>query len=163
MRIAIAALAGVLCLAACASEPPGGMRNMNRAVELKGYPAYSWGLAGVTMEHYDDVAIECTARTVFNPVDPRSANFVLSTNPDGTPDDFTVRMAAHEELAREREERRQRQALMDNCLAEFGFVKFGLTEEQVRVLETLPRGNPERRRYLHGLGSDPEILARQRI
>jgi hypothetical protein len=163
MRVLIIASAGAVCLGACASKPPGDMRNMNRAVDLKGYAAYSWGLAGVSMDHYNDVAIECTARSLINPVNPGEATVSMPTNANGTESPFYVDMATQEELARARALRRQRQAIMDNCLAEFGFVKFGLTQEQVRVLDTLPPGDPERRRYLHSLGADPEILARQGI
>ena len=53
-----------------------------------------------------------------------------------------------------------RQAL-EGCLAERGYVKFELTDEQYDMLRELQVGSLERRMYLHRLASDPEILAAQ--
>lgn len=47
------------------------------------------------------------------------------------------------------------------CLTERGYTRFRLTEEQARELRRLRRGSPERRAFLHRLGSDPEVIARQ--
>jgi hypothetical protein len=48
-------------------------------------------------------------------------------------------------------------------LAERGYVKFKLTKGQARQLKGLAAGSIERRRYLHGLASDPHVLAAQAI
>jgi hypothetical protein len=160
LRILTASAAAIF-VCACVS-PPGGMAGMNRATDLHGYGAYSWGLAGVDRRHYDDVAIECTARTVINPVNPQTGStFIAPVASDDA--SLYFNNAVIEEQARAREVRRQRQAIMDTCLTEFGFVRFGLIDEQIQTLETLPRGDPARRDFMHALGSNAEIIERQRL
>lgn len=57
----------------------------------------------------------------------------------------------------------QLQAVVDRCLMERGYRKFRLTGQQMEQLHRLKHGTPEREHYLHGLGSDPIVLAAQAI
>lgn len=52
---------------------------------------------------------------------------------------------------------------LDACLARRGYTHFALTDAQQKELRHLRRGSIERRLYLHRLGSDPEVLERQRL
>jgi hypothetical protein len=53
------------------------------------------------------------------------------------------------------------EARLELCLAERGYHRFRLTSEQRRRLDRYPVRAPERQTYLHGLASDPRILAAQ--
>jgi hypothetical protein len=55
------------------------------------------------------------------------------------------------------------QDALEACLIERGYVKFELTGSQNRKLRKLEVGSLERRRYLHSLASDPDVLAAQAI
>jgi len=50
---------------------------------------------------------------------------------------------------------------LDSCLMQRGYVRFELTDEQYDMLQHLERGSDARRAYLHGLASDPGVLAAQ--
>ena len=52
---------------------------------------------------------------------------------------------------------------LDTCLAGRGYHQFRLTADQEARLHHLRRGSAERRAYLHSLGSDPEVVARQAL
>ncbi|UAK23961.1 hypothetical protein [Sphingomonas nostoxanthinifaciens] len=55
------------------------------------------------------------------------------------------------------------QAALDRCLAGRGYVRLRLSDAQAERLSRLHRHTAERTRYLHSLGSDAEIVARQRL
>lgn len=55
------------------------------------------------------------------------------------------------------------QAALDRCLTERGYVRIALDSDQVRALGHLKRHSAERTRYLHALGSDAAVIARQRV
>jgi len=57
----------------------------------------------------------------------------------------------------------QLQQVVDTCLVGRGYQKFRLTDAQRDQLRRLPIGSPEREHYLHSLGSDPRVLANQRV
>ncbi|WP_162875540.1 hypothetical protein [Sphingomonas crusticola] len=57
----------------------------------------------------------------------------------------------------------QLQQVVDSCLVERGYQKFRLTDAQRNRLNRLRMGTAEREHYLHNLGSNPEVLASQRI
>jgi hypothetical protein len=58
---------------------------------------------------------------------------------------------------------RARQAVIDRCLTERGYRQFRLTAEQTARVSSLAEGTRERREYLHGLASDPAVLAAQGV
>ena len=49
------------------------------------------------------------------------------------------------------------------CLASRGYVEFALTKEQRAQLSRLEQGSEARRQYLFSLGTDPDVLSRQRV
>jgi len=156
------AFAALILLAGCASARPGDVRNMNPDVDTKGYATYSWGQPGATFEFYEDATLECLARAAkFTP--DLSGETPMAQAPTTSLDsmDAMISQAWVVENAQIREARRQRQGVIDACLTELGFVKFGLTDAQLAVLDALPRGTEERKHYLHSLGSDPAILRAQ--
>ena len=55
------------------------------------------------------------------------------------------------------------QAELEDCLTGRGYVKFKLTDGQYKRLRKLDQGSVDRRRYLHSLASDPDVLAAQAI
>lgn len=55
------------------------------------------------------------------------------------------------------------QSAIDTCLANHGYRRFRLTDEQQRHLRKLRRGSPERHAYLFSLASDPRVLEQQGI
>jgi hypothetical protein len=57
----------------------------------------------------------------------------------------------------------QLQQVVDTCLTERGYRKFRLTDAQRDTLRRLKAGTAERQHYLHSLGSNPQVLAMQRI
>lgn len=57
----------------------------------------------------------------------------------------------------------QLQQVVDTCLIERGYQKFRLTDAQHDQLRRLKTGTAEREHYLHNLGSNPDVLAAQRI
>ena len=57
----------------------------------------------------------------------------------------------------------QLQQVVDTCLTERGYHKFRLTDAQRDMLRRLKGGTAEREHYLHSLGSNPQVLAAQRI
>ncbi|HVZ99821.1 MAG TPA: hypothetical protein VG841_05860 [Caulobacterales bacterium] len=158
MRTTFALLSVAALLAACAA--PGQIRNMTHGVNLHGYKSYSWGKAGVSFEAYREVVFECTARGVLSQTDVKPDIDVMDA---GASEDQILQRLGQIENAQQREDMRQRHEIIDNCLVEFGFRRFGLTDEQLARLDTLPRGSLERQRYLHSLGSDGEILRRQHL
>ncbi|MBV9929808.1 MAG: hypothetical protein JO013_02550 [Alphaproteobacteria bacterium] len=54
-------------------------------------------------------------------------------------------------------------ARLESCLVRLGYAKFRLTGAQRKRLRGLPEGSDARRAYLHGLASDPVVLARQKL
>jgi hypothetical protein len=49
------------------------------------------------------------------------------------------------------------------CLASRGYIEFSLTKEQRAQLSRLEQGSEARRQYLFSLGTDPDVLSRQRV
>ncbi|MES1197258.1 MAG: hypothetical protein ABUL55_01410 [Pseudomonadota bacterium] len=145
-------------LAACST--PGQMRNMTHGLNLHGYKSYSWGRAGINFEDYRGVVFECTSRGVLSPTEAKPLFDVAGV---GATEDQILQRAGQLETAQRSEDMRQRHAIIDQCLAESGFRRFGLTDEQLARLDALPRGSEERQHYLYSLGSDGEILRRQHL
>jgi hypothetical protein len=139
-------------------------------------PNESWGKADVSLEQYRQDAVDCASIAYYADVSEteQAAAFVRGTKRlesiDGLPLDFfdlARRYGQIEASVRpERQIRELRQAMqsvVDICLTRRGYVKFRLTEEQRDQLGHLRKGSLERRRYLHMLASDPQVLRAQHI
>jgi len=57
----------------------------------------------------------------------------------------------------------QLQNAIDRCLIDRGYTRFHLTEAQDRQLGHFRRGTMERAHFLHGLASDPAVMAAQAV
>jgi hypothetical protein len=75
----------------------------------------------------------------------------------------TANFGAKYQAMTRRDVRAQLQAALDQCLAERGYVRIMLTQDQVRGLAKLKRGTAERTAYLHAIDSDPAVIAVQRV
>lgn len=164
MRSVLFACIAALAVTACAG--PGGMRATATRGDLGEYRAFSWGKPDVTYDEYVTTAFECTARGALQADAPPSEHDYDKSV--GVPVDvdrvMDIRYAVGDPAAEQNaSHQRYRQIVVDTCLEEFGFQRFGLNEEQIAVLSTLRRGTPERRAYLHRLGSNPDVLAAQHL
>ncbi|MEJ0060294.1 MAG: hypothetical protein WDM79_12245 [Terricaulis sp.] len=128
--------------------------------ELGGYKAFSWGRAGVTYSEYQTVSFECASRAMLAPRAPPEPIPTLFAPADP---EWMIADAVSSDVQDQRSQYQHRQEVVEACLQEFGFTAFGLTDDQLAKLATLPRGSEERRAYLHGLSSDPERLAAQHL
>ena len=149
----------MLALSACSS--PGQMRNMNHEVDLHGYHSYSWGKAGVNFKDYTHVLFECGSRAAMADTHVNAPDFSFAGLAD--PLDAAVNRVEQARVAVQIEDDRQRHAILDGCLTQFGYRRFGLTDAQLARLDTLPHGSVERREYLFSLGSDAQVLQHQGI
>lgn len=128
----------------------------------------SWGKAGVSLADYRADAIACARQAVAIDVSHSEAAKILvlassridyASNPAEIADDVA---AARPERQFEEVSDIQHKALAD-CLTAHGYQRFSLTKAQRKHLAKLKPGSDERRAYLHGLASDPDILAAQRL
>jgi hypothetical protein len=149
----------------------------------------SWGKAGVSLERYRADGLACAreaAATDLSKTDPARALVIASRLMDNDPTIAAgatadpmgsaqagvdpVPSTAAAGIVQNIGPGRQilkagdiLKARLDACLADRGYVKFKLTAEQRKRLHGLREGSDARRSYLHGLASDPSILARQRL
>jgi hypothetical protein len=136
----------------------------------------SWGRAGVSLAAYHGDALDCANRSygvsvAMRPFGPASTAWVGTFLPAAiwtslTPGRIPVYTTTYVEAYRHAawmDTVEQLQAVVDSCLAEKGYQRFRLTSGQMRALRALPRGSAERERYLHGLGSDAQVLTAQAI
>jgi hypothetical protein len=166
MRTALVILLAAGLFAGGCVKRPGELRNTGFAGDLKDYRGFSWGKAGVTFAQYDETAFACTAHGMLQPGDTATRAMVQNFTPTATADAainevYSLSDVVDLQEAQKRADQRDRQAIVNACLAANGYRRFGLTDAQLEVLNTLPRGAPERRQYLHSLGSDPKILREQ--
>ena len=128
----------------------------------------SWGKNGVSLEDYWTDSAECAhnaAETDLEGTDPARALVIASRmidNQNGYGDVATALRIAATEIQWKRAATIMEREL-ESCLMERGYVKFQLTDEQYRKLRQLEVGSLERRRYLHSLASDPDVLAEQAL
>ena len=54
-------------------------------------------------------------------------------------------------------------SVVEQCLQDRGYVQFRLTDEQREMLSHLDRGSDERRQFLYGLASNPDVLEAQAL
>lgn len=149
-------------------------------------PVDSWGRAGVDYDTYRNDSLECglvgyyadiseteeaqafvDASRQLEAVD--NANYVSpSASSAQALDQMVMQARQYDQIRRSiRPEQKMRalkygmEAVVQDCLKERGYVRFRLTEEQRKTLAKLDRGSDERRRFLHGLASDPAVLEAQ--
>ncbi|WP_066724377.1 hypothetical protein [Sphingomonas pituitosa] len=145
-------------------------------------PMLSWGKPGVTIETYRDDAVACgregyyldvsntEAAKVFKQASSQLENNEASLSMGGDVD-RAIQIANDSSRIVERTRPAQRmkevrtllQDTVSSCLRARGYAQFQLTPEQQRHLRALRPGSPARHAYLHGLASDPAILAAQKL
>ncbi|MBU1347025.1 MAG: hypothetical protein KKA16_08755 [Alphaproteobacteria bacterium] len=162
IRVRAAVLALGFACAACLGPPPGQMRRSQVLRSHDVYRAFSWGKADVTLEAYTQTAFDCAARAVVSDTDGRQMDaFDILPGTDGAAAIVTANQAVEYAEAQAQSAYRQRQVMVEACLAENGYRKFGLTEGQLSELDGLLRGTQARRVYLHEISSDAGVLAAQ--
>jgi hypothetical protein len=128
----------------------------------------SWGKEGVSLEQYWADSTECAQAAADIDLEgtPPAKALVFWTRlgngnmPPNNYADISMSVRINPEVQWNRAAAIMRNAL-EGCLAERGYVKFELTDEQYATLKDLERGSDERRAYLHSLASDPDVLAIQ--
>jgi hypothetical protein len=174
---------GWALLAAAALASGAGARMVSAGFDR------SWGKAGVPFDQYRADGVACAreaAATDLRGTDPARALVIASRlvendpsiGPGSTADPTSsaqagagpVPTSAAAGIVQNIGPGRQilkagdiMKARLEACLAGRGYVKFKLTSEQRRRLRGLREGSDERRAYLHGLASDPSVLARQAL
>jgi hypothetical protein len=151
-------------------------------------PVDSWGRAGIDYDTYRNDSLECGLVGYYADVSntEQAQLFVGATrqlesvdNPNYAPPSASVEDAAamgaeqarrYEQIRRSiRPEQRMKElkegmvAVVEDCLAERGYIKFRLTEDQSAALADLDRGSDERRAFLYGLASNPDVLDAQAL
>jgi len=151
-------------------------------------PVDSWGRAGVDYETYSNDSLECGLVGYYADLSQteQAQSFVAATRqleavdnpnyapPGASPADVVALGAEqarrYEQIRRSiRPEQAMRAlkdgmvAVVEDCLLERGYREFRLTDAQREVLSTLDRGSDERRHYLHGLASNPDVLSAQAL
>jgi hypothetical protein len=155
------------------------------AVRAAEPPVLSWGKPGVTLEAYRADAVACgrqgyyldvsntEAARVFKDasrqLDNNEANLASTAMTGGLDRAMQIANDSSRIVERTRPAERMKQVrtlLQDtvaSCLQARGYTRFQLTRDQQRHLKALKLGSPERHAYLHGLASDPAILAAQHL
>lgn len=166
---ALHCLAGVLLLLPAASF-------------AKERPMLSWGKPGITLDAYRTDAVACgregyyldvsntEAAKVFKQASSQLQNNEASLSMGGSLD-RTIQIANDSSRIVERTRPAERlkdvrtllQDTVSNCLRARGYTPFQLTREQQRYVQSLKIGSPARHAYLHGLASNPVILAAQKL
>jgi hypothetical protein len=128
----------------------------------------SWGKADVSLEDYWLDAAECghTAAAVdLKDTTPAKALVYgsrLLDNASSPGEIMLIQQLVSPEIQWDRAATIMQKAL-ESCLSERGYSRFRLTDGQFRRLRKLDVGSLERRQFLHGLASDPAVLARQAV
>lgn len=142
----------------------------------------SWGKPGVTLEAYRADAVACgrqgyyldvsntEAAKVFKQASSQLENNEASLSMGGSLD-RAIQIANDSSRIVERTRPAQRmkqvrtllQDTVSSCLRTRGYTQFQLTPEQQRYVQSLKIGSPARHAYLHGLASNPAVLATQKL
>lgn len=128
----------------------------------------SWGKPGVSIEQYWTDSSQCgheAAAIDLSNTDPGKALVYASRIMDNASTGGNLigpAQLVHPEVQWNRAATLMQQAL-EKCLMERGYVKFRLTDGQARKLRKFEIGSLERRRYLHSLASDPDVLRKQSL
>ncbi|WP_010543691.1 hypothetical protein [Sphingomonas elodea] len=146
-------------------------------------PVVSWGKSGVTLEAYRTDAVECgrqgyyldisntEAAKVFKDASRQLESNEAALSMVGGDIDRAMQVANDSgrivERTRPAERMKQVRTLLQDtvsgCLRARGYTQFQLTPDQQRHLRTLRTGSAERHAYLHGLASNPAVLAAQHL
>ncbi|HEY6815973.1 MAG TPA: hypothetical protein VI168_10575 [Croceibacterium sp.] len=151
-------------------------------------PVDSWGRAGVDYDTYSNDSLECglighyadisqTEQARMFERATRQLQSIDNSNyvpPGATPDQTAYAAAGqaqnYEQVRRSiRPDQRMKElkhgmvGLVEDCLRQRGYVKFRLTDDQCETLATFAKGSDERRHFLHGLGSSPQVLDAQAL
>ncbi|WP_333573164.1 hypothetical protein [Sphingomonas sp.] len=143
-------------------------------------PMLSWGKPGVTLDTYRADAVACgrqgyyldvsntEAAKVFKQASSQLENNEASLSMGGGLD-RAIQVASDSsrivERTRPAERMKEVRTLLEDavssCLRARGYTRFQLTVEQQRHLRSLKPGSQARHAYLHGLASNPAVLAAQ--
>jgi hypothetical protein len=172
MNVKLFALAiGVATLSACATTTAPT-------------PRTSWGKEGVSMLDYRTDGGQCAVLAATANPDANGANTAGGINgrnsggtalptvqggPTGTSGssgsvyrenaspDF-VNRAAIQQRSQDMAKDKARKEALSSCLVERGYTEFRLTSKERAQLAALPEGSEERRQFLFGLATNPEVL-----
>lgn len=143
--------------------------------------AYSWGKPGVSKPVYDADAIACSLQAASRDVanDQETQRYVQGREvlerennmpPMARPAEDDTQANRNVLLRRMYSPDRKVGALqaklqseVESCLVSRGYIRFLLSREQSKQLGKLKIGSRERGTFLHGLGSNAGIIARQRV
>jgi hypothetical protein len=128
----------------------------------------SWGKPGVSLEDYWTDSAQCgheAADTDLANTDPGKALVYASRITDNAVSAQGMAIAARLVNPEVQWNRAATiiQKELEKCLMERGYVKFRLTDGQAKKLGKFETGSIERRRYLHSLASNPDVLAKQAL
>lgn len=154
-------------------------------------PKESWGKAGITLAQYRQDALECGLKGYYSDISKTAdakafvnaskqldaittgASLPMTLGSNATGPDTTVDQMA--QIADEQQHivdnvrpderfksiKNTLVSITDQCLADRGYSKFELTEDQRHALRHLKAGSDERRAYLYGLASNAAVLQSQ--
>jgi hypothetical protein len=136
----------------------------------------SWGKPGISFADYRADALQCANRAYgvqvsMKPYGPSATGLLggvmpaaiwLKLTPGSIPVYSTDYVDGYEHAAL-LDTIEQLQAVVDTCLAGKGYHRFRLNSAQMEELHRLRMGTPERAQFLHGLGSNGQVLAAQGI
>jgi hypothetical protein len=128
----------------------------------------SWGKPGVSLEDYWTDSAQCgheAADTDLANTDPGKALVYASRITDNATSAQGMAIATRLVNPEVQWNRAATiiQKELEKCLMERGYVKFRLTDGQAKKLSKFETGSLERRRYLHSLASNPDLLAKQAL
>lgn len=151
----------------------------------KARPMLSWGKPGVTLEAYRADAVACgregyyldvsntEAAKVFKQASSQLENNEANLAATAMIGDLDRTMQIANDSSRIVERTRPAQRMKEvrtllqdtvaTCLKARGYTQFQLTPEQQRYVQALKIGSPARHAYLHGLASNPAVLAAQKL
>ncbi len=148
-------------------------------------PMLSWGKPGVTLDAYRADAVACgregyyldvsntAAAKVFKQASSQLENNEANLAATAMTGDLDRAMQVANDSSRIVERTRPAQRIKEvrtlledtvsSCLRARGYTRFQLTPAQQRYVRALKLGSPARHAYLHGLASNPAVLAAQKL
>ena len=118
-------------------------------------PDVSWGKTGISYDQYQYDAHYCAATGVLLAL--KAPAWALNRGGTDSLTDAVEQRWQNPQLTAFGESN------LEHCLTVHGYSKFRLTPDQTAHLQALAHGSIERHRYLYSLGSDADILARQKF
>jgi hypothetical protein len=118
-------------------------------------PDVSWGKTGISYDQYQYDAHYCAATGVLLAL--KAPAWALNKGGTTSLTDALEQRWQNPQLIAFGENN------LEHCLAVRGYSKFRLTPQQMAHLQALAHGSIERHHYLYSLGSDAEVLARQKL